>query len=133
VISVRWPLRMSPPARATAIRSTAELFGQMFSYLLETRHRTEEAGHEANARALHNRIASAFAELNCLLADVPGFLSGVANYIASEGIGAYRAGMVTLIGLTPSREEFLQLVKFLNKTASGRPWRDISTCLGLIA
>jgi len=92
-----------------------------------------EAAHEANARALHNRIASAFAELNCLLADVPGFLSGVANYIASEGIGAYHPGMVTLIGLTPSREDFLQLVKFLNKTASGRPWRDISTCLGLIA
>jgi light-regulated signal transduction histidine kinase (bacteriophytochrome)/CheY-like chemotaxis protein len=102
------------------IRSTAELFGQMFSYLLETRHRADEAAHEANAKALHNRIASAFAELNSSLGDVPGFLSGVANYIASDGIGAYHSGMVTLIGLTPSREEFLQLVKFLNKTASGR-------------
>jgi light-regulated signal transduction histidine kinase (bacteriophytochrome)/CheY-like chemotaxis protein len=110
------------------IRSTAELFGQMFSYLLETRHRTEEAAHEANAVALHNRIASAFAELNNSLADVPKFLSGVANYIASEGVGAYHSGMITLIGLTPTPEEFLQLVKFLNKTASGRVFS--THCLG---
>jgi hypothetical protein len=59
-------------------------------------------------------------KLPSIFADVPGFLSGVANYIASEGIGAYHPGTVTLIGL---REDFLQLVKFLNKTAWGRPWR----------
>jgi light-regulated signal transduction histidine kinase (bacteriophytochrome) len=81
------------------IRSTAELFGQMLSYLLEIRHRADEAAHEANAREVHNRIASAFADLNESLGDVPGFLSGVADYIESDGIGAYHSGEVTLIGL----------------------------------
>jgi len=102
------------------VRSTAELFGQMFSYLLELRLRADEAAHEVRAREVHNRIASAFAELHDSLADIPAFLSGIADYIAADGIGAYHSGEITLIGLTPSRDEFLQLVKFLNRTASGR-------------
>jgi light-regulated signal transduction histidine kinase (bacteriophytochrome)/CheY-like chemotaxis protein len=92
----------------------------MLSYLLEMRNRADEAASDANARELHNRIASAFAELSEPSSDFPAFLSGVAEYIASDGIGAYHSGEVTLIGLTPTRDEFLQLVTFLNKTASGR-------------
>jgi light-regulated signal transduction histidine kinase (bacteriophytochrome) len=42
-------------------RSTAELFGQMFSYLLEARQRADDAAHDLRAREIHNAIATAFA------------------------------------------------------------------------
>ncbi len=100
-------------------RSAAELFGQMFSYLLEVRQRADEAAYETRARAMHDRIAAAFADPEGTLRDVPEFLASSSDYIASDGIGVYHAGEVSLNGLTPTRAEFLQLVSFLNKTAAG--------------
>ncbi len=101
-------------------RTTAELFGQMFSYLLETRHIAEEAAGDERTRALHDRIAAAFTVSETSLAKMPGLLAGVSGYVAADGIGTYQAGEINLTGLTPTREEFLQLVKYLNRTASGR-------------
>jgi light-regulated signal transduction histidine kinase (bacteriophytochrome)/CheY-like chemotaxis protein len=101
------------------MRTTAELFGQMFSHILDTRQHTEEAANEIRMRAIHDRIASAFASAPSLGA-VPGFLAGISDYVVADGIGAYQAGEISLTGLTPSREEFLQLVKFLDRTSSGR-------------
>ena len=50
----------------------------------------------------------------------PDFLSGLADYVQADGVASYSAGEVNLLGLTPTPEEFLQLVKFLNTTAAGR-------------
>ena len=103
-----------------AIRSTAELFGQMFSYLLDVRQRAEESVYDLRAQDIHNQIALAFADPNASLAKMPEFVSSIADFIPADGIGTYCAGEITLTGLTPTRDEFLQVVKFLNKTASGR-------------
>jgi light-regulated signal transduction histidine kinase (bacteriophytochrome) len=101
-------------------RSVADLFGQMFSLLLETRQCAEDAAYEERTRAIHDRIAAAFADPKMLMRNVPEFLAGVSDYVEADGIGAYYNGEVTLTGTTPTREEFVQLVKFLNKTAYGR-------------
>ena len=102
------------------IRSMAELFGQMFSYLLEGRQREEEARHDAHARDVHHRIASAFATAGATLKNLPDCLAGMSGYIAADGFATYQSGEVSLTGLTPTRDEFVQIVRFLNKTASGR-------------
>ncbi len=102
------------------MRLTAELFGQMFSYLLEVRQRVSEAIYDARCQEIHNRIASAFADPGPTLKNIPEFLADVTDYIQSDGIGSYQAGEVNLVGLTPTQEEFLQLVRFLNQTSSGR-------------
>ncbi len=101
-------------------RSLAELFGQMFSYLLEARIREEEGAHDERTREIHHRIASAFTGPDASFKNVPDALAAITDYIAADGIGAYHAGEITLTGLTPTKGEFLQLVRFLNKTASGR-------------
>ena len=101
-------------------RSTAELFGQMFSYLLEARQRADETAYDMRAREIHNAVATAFATPDALTKNIPGFLECIADYIAADGIGVYHAGEVNLTGVTPTREEFVQLVRFLNTTASGQ-------------
>eukprot|EP01037_Dinobryon_pediforme_P001844 gene1844-1874_t len=101
-------------------RLTAELFGQMFSYLMEVRQRAEEAAFDERTQQIHNRIAAAFADRSSSLRNVPAFLSDLTDYVRADGIGAYHAGEVTLTGITPTAEEFVQLVRFLNKTASGQ-------------
>ena len=101
-------------------RSVAELFGQMFSYLLEVRSREDERLNDEQARDIHHRLASAFAAPNESLTKVPEVLATMAGYIAADGIAAYQAGEITLTGTTPTKEEFLQIVRFLNKTAAGR-------------
>jgi len=102
------------------VRSTAELFGQMFSYLLESREREDEAVFERRTRVVHDQIAAAFAVPDGSLQNIPEFLTGMSDYIPSDGVGIYIDGQISLSGISPTREEFLQLVRFLNRTASGR-------------
>jgi len=102
------------------VRSTAELFGQMFSYLLDSRERQEEAEYDVRASEVHNRIAIAFSDPTASLRDMPECISGLGDFISADGIGVFSAGEITLSGVTPTREEFLDLVRFLNKTAAGR-------------
>jgi light-regulated signal transduction histidine kinase (bacteriophytochrome) len=102
------------------VRSTAELFGQMFSYLLDSRERKEEAEYDERASRIHDRIAIAFSDPAASLRDMPEFISGVGDFIAADGIGVFCAGEINLSGVTPTRDEFLDLVRFLNKTAAGR-------------
>jgi len=101
-------------------RSTAELFGQMFSYLLDSRAKEEEAEYDVRASEVHNRIAIAFSDPAASFRDMPEFIAGVGDFISADGIGVYCAGEINLSGVTPTREEFLDLVRFLNKTAAGR-------------
>jgi light-regulated signal transduction histidine kinase (bacteriophytochrome) len=69
-------------------RSIAELFGQMFSYLLEVRSREEERLQDAQARDIHHRLASAFAAPNDSLTKVPEALASMTGYITADGIAS---------------------------------------------
>jgi light-regulated signal transduction histidine kinase (bacteriophytochrome) len=64
-------------------------------------------------------LATTFATPDALTKNIPGFLERIADYTAADGIGVYHAGEAHLTGVTPTREEFLQLIRFLN-TASGQ-------------
>jgi light-regulated signal transduction histidine kinase (bacteriophytochrome) len=108
----------SPMHLGLETRSTAELFGQMFSYLLEARQRADDTAYDTRARAIHNAVATAFATPDSLTKDVPGFLARITDYIAADGVGVYNGGEINLSGITPTREEFIQLVGFLN-TSTG--------------
>lgn len=102
------------------MRMTAELFGQMFAYSIEARDRDAEAAFDERARDIHNRLTAAFAHHNTWLSSVPNFLADLTNYVDSDGIGVYHDGEISLVGHTPTEPEFLDLLQFLNKTASGR-------------
>ena len=110
----------TPKHVGLAVRSVAELFARMLSALLWVRQRERDSAFERSAHEIHHRISSAFAVPAKSLSDIPNYLSDLPDYISADGVGTYDAGTVTLAGVTPSREEFLQLVRFLNSTASGR-------------
>ena len=111
---------LTPRHLGLETRSTAELFGQMFSYLLEARQREDDASYDVRAREMHNAVASAFVTSGALTKNMPGFLKRISEYIPADGIGVYHEGEVSLAGVTPTREEFIQLVRYLNTTAAGQ-------------
>jgi light-regulated signal transduction histidine kinase (bacteriophytochrome)/CheY-like chemotaxis protein len=111
---------LTPRHLGLETRSTAELFGQMFSYLLEARQREDDASYDVRAREMHNAVATAFVTPGALTKNMPGFLKRISEYIPADGIGVYHEGEVSLAGVTPTREEFVQLVRYLNTTAASQ-------------
>ena len=101
-------------------RSMAELFGQMFSYLLESRQHQDDAAYDSQARDIHHKIVSAFVAPDTSPDKITEALRGAADYIAADGVGICRSGQVTLMGLTPTREEFSGIAGFLTRTEPGR-------------
>lgn len=101
-------------------RTGAELFGQMFSLILESREREAEAAYEASSRTLHDRLMGALASGGTSLENITSFLDDIAGIVTCDGIGVWVNGEVTLRGATPTTEEFTGLVRFLNRTATSR-------------
>ncbi|WP_424810586.1 HWE histidine kinase domain-containing protein [Roseococcus sp. YIM B11640] len=100
-------------------RTAAELFGQMFSLLLDSRERREEAEHEASARIVQDAIMTRVARSEDAAVGVREALPQIAETIASDGIALVIGGEVTLHGETPAREEFDGLLEFLRSEPRG--------------
>ena len=113
---------MEPRHISLERRTGAELFGQMFSWILESREREVEAAQEARSREIHNRLMSALASGGTSLEGLSEFLDELTAIIPCDGIGLWVNGEVTLQGATPTREEFAGLVRFLNRTAASRAY-----------
>lgn len=101
-------------------RTAAELFGQMFSWILESREREVIAAQEALARETHNRLMSAMASGGTGLDGLADFADELSGIVTCDGLGLWVNGEVTLLGMTPTREEFAGLVRFLNRAAASR-------------
>lgn len=103
-------------------RTGAELFGQMFSWLLEARERQADAEREVRSRELHNRLLGALATGGTNLESLSDFLDDLAAILPCDGIGLWVNGEITLQGSTPTAEEFAGLVRFLNRTAASKAY-----------
>jgi light-regulated signal transduction histidine kinase (bacteriophytochrome) len=110
----------APRLPSFAQRSAAELFGQMFSMMLESRERREAADYEAGARAIADRLMAAVAQDSALLNDADWLSETIIDTIPADGVGVCVDGAVTLSGLTPSKPEFLDLVRVLNQLAASQ-------------
>ncbi|MDB5412655.1 MAG: putative sensor protein [Rubritepida sp.] len=98
-------------------RSAAELFGRMFSLLLDSRERSEEADHEAQARVVRDRIMARIASGEDAAAALQEVLPEIAQTIPSNGVGLAIGGDVTLLGETPDEKEFRALLATLRAAA----------------
>jgi light-regulated signal transduction histidine kinase (bacteriophytochrome) len=110
---------MAPRRISLERRTAAELFGQMFSWVLEGRERDREADYEANSRRLYQSVMATMADGGSTMRAVLGRLEELSGLVASDGVGAWIDGEVALQGSTPTREEFTALVRFLNLTPAG--------------
>ena len=103
-----------------AYRTAAELFGQMFSLMLESRERREAADYETRARAVADRMMATIAQDADLLGNPAWIGDMVFDTIPSDGVGVYLDGAVSLAGMTPDRDQFREIVGLLNSKAAGQ-------------
>jgi light-regulated signal transduction histidine kinase (bacteriophytochrome)/CheY-like chemotaxis protein len=95
-------------------RTAAELFGQMFSLLMENREREVEGAYETRAQGLHQRLVTVMAAEATQLESIIAHLDDIADLLTCDGIGVRVNGKAALRGLTPSAEDFATLVEWLN-------------------
>ena len=95
-------------------RTAAELFGQMFSFLMENRERESESGYELRAQKLHQQLVTAMASNGTRFESLVSHLDEIADLLACDGVGIWIDGHATLKGLAPSESEFAELVAYLN-------------------
>jgi light-regulated signal transduction histidine kinase (bacteriophytochrome) len=108
----------SPRLTSLATRTAAELFGQMFSLMLESRERSETADYEARARATTDRLMATIAQDNDLLRNAQWIGEIIFDTIPADGVAVYLGGVTHLSGLTPSPDQFRAIVSMLNRGAA---------------
>jgi light-regulated signal transduction histidine kinase (bacteriophytochrome)/CheY-like chemotaxis protein len=94
-------------------RTAAELFGQMFSLLMESRERDEESAYEARARTLHNRLVTVMAAEATRFDSIVSHLDEIADLLSCDGIGVWTGGKANLQGMAPTRNQFAGLIDYL--------------------
>ncbi len=100
-----------------ARRTAAELYGQMFSLLLESQERETAAHFELNARELHNRLMGAIASDSPPFEVLTSFLDDFCEVISCDGVGVAVNGKFALRGSTPDEAQFTTLIRFLNQVS----------------
>ena len=111
---------MSPRRISLERRTAAELYGQMFSWVLDGRERDAESEYEDRARALHQRLMGAMATGDATMRSVLDHTDDLSDLITCDGVGVWIDGEADLRGTTPTREEFAGLVRFLNSAPAGQ-------------
>lgn len=99
-------------------RSTAELFGRLFSLELERALRAEESDYEAGARRISNRLMASAAQDQSLLKDAEWLGDLVSDSIPCDGVGVFIEGETAFSGSRPDPEDFGKILIALNAQAA---------------
>jgi len=100
-------------------RTAAELFGQIFSLVLESREREAEQARDAEANRVHQRLMAALGAMRPGSRSLTEFLETLSEVIPCDGIGLWSKSGTALRGHAPTVEEFSGIVRFLHRAASG--------------
>ncbi|WP_431271869.1 HWE histidine kinase domain-containing protein [Dankookia sp. P2] len=96
-------------------RSTAELFGQLFSLQVETLERAEVARYEADARAVHDRVLAAISSGGDMLSGFAHVAAELRAVVPCDGVAICFGGETEVSGQVPDREQMAGLVAALNQ------------------
>lgn len=96
-------------------RTAAELFGQMFSLLVENRERDGEVAYEARAQKLHQQLVTVMAAEATQFESIVAHLDDIADLLTCDGIGVWVNDRATLKGLTPNEQQFAGLIAHLQR------------------
>lgn len=101
-------------------RTTAELFAQMLSFMIEKRERADIKAYEAHTRALRERLIAEVIERGTALKSIAELADGMKGLIPCDGVAVYINGAHVLSGDTPALDECAALQDFLNRNAVGQ-------------
>ncbi|MEP0324783.1 HWE histidine kinase domain-containing protein [Bauldia litoralis] len=108
----------TPRQLSLRTRSQAELFSRMLSLLLESREQAAQVADEQRVQALHGRMMAAVSR-DSKAASIINLAPELTRLLPADGIGVWIDDGAALWGQTPSPEEFLGIVRFLNQKADG--------------
>ncbi|MFC4256500.1 GAF domain-containing protein [Altererythrobacter xixiisoli] len=110
----------SPRLPGMGVRTASELFGQMFSLMLESRERAEAAEYENTGRDNIDRLVSTIARNAEILHDSDWLAETVLDAIPADGAAVQYNGHVTFKGRAPSSEQFGDILAMLNQASSNQ-------------
>jgi light-regulated signal transduction histidine kinase (bacteriophytochrome) len=102
-----------------ARRSAAELFGQMFSWLLETRLREAAYEYENTGREIHAKVMGRLAKYQGNLDGLKDALEDISEVISSDGVALSVDGRIYTRGETPTADDVSLLCQHLSSIAAG--------------
>ncbi|MGJ8573030.1 MAG: HWE histidine kinase domain-containing protein [Hoeflea sp.] len=100
-------------------RTAAELFGQMFSYMLDQMEGDVERTQRDRGQALHDRLMSQLADGSKIEDNFDVIASAIQEAIPFDGAVGWIRGKFFSQGSTPAAAQFEDLARFLNTTAPG--------------
>ncbi len=101
-------------------RTASELFGQMFSWIVEGRERESGVAYEARAHKVQERLIETAAVHENSRRAIVDFVGDYRKMIECDGVAVWSDNKITLDGETPTEEEVKELVTFINRTSPGR-------------
>lgn len=101
-------------------RSAVELFGEMFSLILDQKESEIERGDLRLAGALHDELTERLSEAGGIAGQIDVIAEAIRPAIAFDGIACWVGGEYAAAGRTPNREQFTMLLPFLNAAGARR-------------
>lgn len=101
-------------------RTAAELFGQMFSWILEGRERENDVTYETRAHKIQERLMESAATHAHSASAIADFVPEYRKMIDCDGIAVWSGDKLTLDGKTPTAQEVQELIAFINRSSPGR-------------
>lgn len=101
-------------------RTTAELFGEVLSLLIEKRERADVAHYEAHTRQLRQQLIATVIERGSAVHSIAQLADGLADLVPCDGFAIYADGVITLRGDTPTASECAALRGFLDAQPAGQ-------------
>ncbi|MEG3124255.1 HWE histidine kinase domain-containing protein [Sphingomonas sp. GB1N7] len=105
----------APRLPSFAHRSAAELFGRMFSMMLERRERQIAREYAGMARAVADQLTASAARDRKRLKNAGWLGDVIFGAIPADGIGVSIEGDIVLTGLTPNEAQFSAVIDQLNR------------------
>ena len=107
----------SPRVISYELRSAAELFAQLFGFVLSESESDQAREDEMQARVLHDRIMAELADGRSIEENFEPFARAIRSVIDYSGIALVTDGRVQISGRTPTKDQIKPLARFLNTTA----------------
>src|SRR4051812_20435222 len=109
-----------PRLPSFAQRSAAELYGQMFSLMLESREHRESAEYESRARTATDRMMVAIGQDGARLSNGRWLADSIMDIVPADGVGVVlNGGAPCFAGLVPNPEQFERIIRTLIAANAG--------------